>query len=141
MSESDDENDKTPIFLHPTRRSVLLKQGQYLFNDEKFFEAHEAWEELWHIESGRDRLFVQGLIQVAGHLVHVQKKNWSGARSLATAAREKLRTPASHRLYRELDLIPIIAALEYNLGLLAQQDSGLNSTPQPEAFLFPKLFN
>lgn len=131
--------EKTPILLHPQKRMELLRAGQDLFNDEKFFEAHEAWEDLWNLESGRDKTFVQGLIQVAAHFVHLRKGNWSGCRSVAELAREKLRVPASHRLYRELDIMPLTAALDYNLGLLALwQQNG--PPPVPDAFLIPKLF-
>lgn len=134
-----DESDKTPILLHPARRTALLQKGQDLFNDEMFFEAHEAWEELWHVENGRDRIFVQGLIQVAAHFVHVKKGNWSGASSVAALAEEKLRTPPANRLYREIDILPLTNALSYNLGLLQRMRQD-GPPPPPDAFLFPKLF-
>ena len=134
-----DENEKTPILLHPTRRIGLLRQGLELFNDAKYFEAHEAWEELWHVEQGRDRTFVQGLIQVAGHFVHINKGNWSGALSLAEAALGKFNLPASHRLYRELDINPLLAALEYNIAAINQRSLD-GPPPAPDTFLMPKLF-
>ena len=134
-----DDSDRTPILLNPAKRIELLTRGQNLFNEEKFFEAHEAWEELWHVEQGRDRTFVQGLIQVAGHLVHIQKSNWSGAASLAQSAFQKFHLPPSHRLYRELDLAPLLAALDFNVELLNKMLSKSSTTP-PESFLFPKLF-
>lgn len=135
-----DENDKTPILLHPNKRVQLLERGCGLFNDEHFFEAHEAWEELWHLENGRDRVFVQGLIQVAAHFVHVRKGNWSGARSVAELAREKLGTSPAHRLYRELDIAPLFSSIDYNLGLLAKW-KGHGPPPLPDAFLVPKLYS
>lgn len=133
------ETDKTPILLHPARRIALLRQGQDFFNDEKFFEAHEAWEELWHVEQGRDRTFVQGLIQVAGHFVHIKKGNWSGALSLADSALTKFNLPPAHRLYREIDLAPLIAALEYNLARINTRPLD-GPPPPPESFMTPKLF-
>jgi predicted metal-dependent hydrolase len=42
-----------------------LERGRALFNARLFWEAHEAWEEVWMTEEGDARLFVQGLIQVA----------------------------------------------------------------------------
>lgn len=133
------ESEKTPILLHPARRIELLARGQTLFNDEEFFEAHEVWEELWHVEQGRDRAFVQALIQVAAHLVHLRKGNWSGASSVGKLARDKFVVPAAHRLYRELDVTPLAAAVEYNMGLLARM-SHIGPPPPPDAFLIPKLF-
>lgn len=111
---------------------ALLARGQSLFNDEKFFEAHEAWEELWHFEQGRDRLFVQGLIQVAGHMVHIQNGRWSGAKSLGILAKEKFALPPSQKSYTDLDISPLLAAVDYNLGLIGQSE-------QPSSFMTPKL--
>ena len=42
-----------------------LERGRALFNARLFWEAHEAWEEAWMEEEGDERLFLQGLIQVA----------------------------------------------------------------------------
>jgi len=141
MIDFEKDSDKTPILLHPAKRIELLNRGQELFNDEKFFEAHEAWEELWHCEQGRDRIFVQALIQIAGHFVHIQKMNWSGAQGLAFAAKEKFRMAMSptQRLYRELDLAAVFSALEYNISLL-RKITPTEPAPVPEQFLVPKIF-
>lgn len=40
------------------------------WNEERFYEAHEDWEELWHGAEGDHRLWLQGLIQYAAALVH-----------------------------------------------------------------------
>jgi predicted metal-dependent hydrolase len=42
-----------------------LQEGAARYARGEFFEAHEAWEELWLTLDGQPRLFVQGLIQVA----------------------------------------------------------------------------
>ena len=130
------DSDKTPILLHPARRAELLKRGQELFNDGAFFEAHEAWEELWLVEQGRDKTFVQGLILIAAHFVHLKKGNWSGATKVALNAYEKLRFPPAHRQYRELDIVPLTSALDYNLSLTEKS----TPPPSPDAFIYPKLF-
>ena len=139
-SSASNEN-KTPILLHPRKRAELLEKGMALFNNELFFEAHEEWERLWLLEQGRDRLFIQGLIQVAGHLVHVQKGQWSGAMGLLKLAREKLLAPigVSNPHYKALDIEPLLAALDYNEELLLKVNP---TTPPPVAgaFLVPKLF-
>jgi len=44
---------------------VALRRGAALFDQERFWDAHEAWEEAWLEEDGEVRLFLQGLIQVA----------------------------------------------------------------------------
>ena len=52
------------------------------FNRCDFFEAHEAWEDLWQEYSGPARTFYQGLIQVAVCLHHFGNGNVRGARKL-----------------------------------------------------------
>ena len=42
-----------------------LDEGIALFNAGKFWEAHEAWEQIWRRHDEPWRFFVQGLIQVA----------------------------------------------------------------------------
>lgn len=42
-----------------------LHRGAALFDQGRFWDAHEAWEEAWLREDGEVRLFLQGLIQVA----------------------------------------------------------------------------
>ena len=44
----------------------LVSEGARLFDDGRFFEAHEAWEARWldETDDGR-RLLLQGLIQIA----------------------------------------------------------------------------
>ena len=57
--------------------------GIEFFNQCDFFEAHEAWEELWTEYQGPSREFYQGLIQVAVCLHHFGNENIRGARKLA----------------------------------------------------------
>jgi predicted metal-dependent hydrolase len=51
--------------LTDPRTAAALRRGAALFDDGRFWEAHEAWEEAWLEEDGDVRLFLQGLIQVA----------------------------------------------------------------------------
>ncbi|MDP7205222.1 MAG: DUF309 domain-containing protein [Pirellulaceae bacterium] len=57
-------------------------EGIQHFNVCDFFEAHEAWEELWVEIEGPTRKFYQGLIQVAVCLHHFGNGNIRGARKL-----------------------------------------------------------
>ncbi|HEX3871836.1 MAG TPA: DUF309 domain-containing protein [Pirellulales bacterium] len=70
MSTSDDHH---PLYL----------KGIELFNQCEFFEAHEAWEELWADNFGPSRKFLQGLIQAAVALHHFGNGNLRGARKVA----------------------------------------------------------
>ena len=55
-----------------------FEKGIALFNAEKFWEAHEAWEEIWmrHPEDGR--FFIQGLIQLAAGYHQLRRKIYRG---------------------------------------------------------------
>jgi predicted metal-dependent hydrolase len=56
----------------------LLQLGADRFNAKQFFEAHEAWEEVW-LDAARElRAFYQGLIQVAAAYVHLQRNEYPG---------------------------------------------------------------
>jgi predicted metal-dependent hydrolase len=68
----------------------FYEHGIDLFNQGRFFECHEAWEEIWKRSDGEVKLFYQGLIQAAVAILHAQRGNLAGARSLYEKAREKL---------------------------------------------------
>jgi len=70
----------------------LLQEGIDLFNQERFWEAHEALEEIWHPAKGVDRDLIQGLILTAAALVHYQKNEKSVCVSILGRAKEKLGT-------------------------------------------------
>ena len=68
----------------------FYEQGIDLFNEGRFFECHEAWEEVWKRSDGEVRLYYQGLIQAAVAILHAQRGNLEGARSLYQKASTKL---------------------------------------------------
>ena len=62
---------------------TLLEAGVTLFDEAKFWHAHEAWEDLWNdlkrrAASEEEILLVQGLIQTAALLLHHQRRNAGG---------------------------------------------------------------
>lgn len=65
-------------------------RGVVLFNAGAFYDAHEDWEALWHEAEGAERLWLQGLIQVAAAFVHWSRGfHASGFSRLLVQAREK----------------------------------------------------
>lgn len=61
-------------------------QGARLFDSGAFFEAHEAWEEQWRVETDETaRRFLQGLIQIAAafHKLLVAGSDDAASRLLA----------------------------------------------------------
>jgi uncharacterized protein len=67
-----------------------FEEGIELFNQGRFFDCHESWEEVWKQAHGAEKLFYQGLIQAAVAILHAQRGNRDGARSLYAKARAKL---------------------------------------------------
>lgn len=57
-------------------------EGLDLFNNAEWFDAHEAWEDAWHLASGDQKRFLQGLIQCAVTLEHVRRGNPRGVRAV-----------------------------------------------------------
>ena len=54
-----------------------------LFNQQKFFEAHEVLEHIWLADKqGPNGAFYKGLIQLAGAFVHLQKNRPQPAAAL-----------------------------------------------------------
>jgi uncharacterized protein len=66
--------------------------GIELYNAGKFYEAHEVWEEIWRKVEGEERLFYQGLIQVAAALIHHNRGNLRGVQIVLPKALAKLET-------------------------------------------------
>ncbi|MGE0190650.1 MAG: DUF309 domain-containing protein [Planctomycetota bacterium] len=66
-------------------------RGVVLFNAGAFYDAHEDWEDLWHEAEGAERLWLQGLIQIAAAFVHWSRGfHASGFARLLEQAREKV---------------------------------------------------
>jgi hypothetical protein len=61
----------------------LFDQGRSLFNEGKYWHAHESWEDLWNMLKKREAtqqeiLLIQGLIQTAALLFHYERGNLIG---------------------------------------------------------------
>ena len=67
-----------------------FQEGIDLFNAGQFFECHEAWEYVWNRSEGDEKLAIQGLIQAAVAILHLERGNHQGAESLYAKARAKL---------------------------------------------------
>ncbi len=80
------------------REEHLFAHGVALFNSRHFFEAHEAWEEIWLHTEPPEKTFLQGLIQVTAAFHHHMKANPRGLKSLLHAGLTKLDGfPPNHR--------------------------------------------
>lgn len=54
-------------------------EGMILFNEGKFFEAHEELETAWREETGAIRDLYRGILQVAVTYLHITRGNYEGA--------------------------------------------------------------
>lgn len=58
----------------------MFMEGITLFNERKFWAAHESWEKIWHGRPEESRVFFQGIIQAAaGFHLAVERPRWKGA--------------------------------------------------------------
>lgn len=62
--------------------ATLFHEGIDLFNRGEWFEAHESWEEIWHMAQGDKKRFYQGLIQYTVTIEHIRRGNPRGVRSV-----------------------------------------------------------
>jgi uncharacterized protein len=75
--------------MDPALERKLYYDGIQLFNEHEFFDAHEAWEDAWHMAYGVKHDFYQGLIQCAVALEHYRRSNPRGVVSLYKSYRPK----------------------------------------------------
>jgi len=99
------------------------------FNEERFFEAHEVWEELWHEYREMDRTFIQGLIHLAAGYYHNQCANEKGTVSQLNKGMEKL-----NEYFPEHLGVPIEALLKRTEEIARAATGGIEATIQ-----FPKI--
>jgi predicted metal-dependent hydrolase len=76
--------------MESDRRVSAFYEGIALFNQGRFFECHETWEIAWKDGEGSERILLQGLIQAAVALLHVERGNLRGARLVYAKARARL---------------------------------------------------
>jgi len=72
-----------------TLKDQLFQEGLRQYKAMDYFEAHEAWEDLWSDYYNEDRKFIQGLIQLAVSFVHIGNSNINGAKSLLNKCESK----------------------------------------------------
>ena len=78
------------IIEEEMEKDQLVKDGISYFNNERFWECHEALEGAWKQSNGEEKELIQGLILVAAALVHYQKAEDDICLSVLGRALEKL---------------------------------------------------
>ena len=96
-------------------KEEALTEGTQLFNEERFWECHEALEQAWHVSKGVERDAIQSIILTAAAFVHYQKGEDEICLSILRRARAKL---GSIREYTRIDLV----ALRKNIDGILDSD-------------------
>jgi predicted metal-dependent hydrolase len=107
-----------------------LEAGRAAFNQGAFFEAHERWEDLWRELDGAPRVAVQGLIQLAAGLHHLQQGRPRPAARLLGKGLEKL-SRGHPPLFGDLQVTALAGEIE---RLLAELEASGGATLNPERF-------
>ena len=81
---------KLDVVGPPMEKAEAIRMGLELFNEERYWESHEALEYAWRESSGEEKEFLQGLILVAAALVHWQKNEKEVTLSVMRRALDKL---------------------------------------------------
>jgi hypothetical protein len=71
-------------------KDKAIKRAMQLFNDEKYWEAHEALESVWKNASGIEKDILNGIILIAAAFVHDEKNEPDVCLSILQRARKKL---------------------------------------------------
>ena len=90
LSSIGQNGDSRLIIEEEMEKSQLVKDGISYFNNERFWECHEALEGAWKQSQGEEKELIQGLILVAAALVHYQKAEDDICLSVLGRALEKL---------------------------------------------------
>ena len=120
--ETASARDRRPSALEPLppeEAERVFRRGVALFNQARYWHAHEEWERLWRSSDDTNRDFYQGLIQVAAGLLHLQRRNARGARNKLGEGLAKLRR--YHHTHRGIVVDELIGRAE---RILDQLDDG-----------------
>ena len=104
-----------------------------LFNNREWYEAHDAFEEIWNSVDGDERQVIQGILQVSVSQFHLSKGNLNGATILLGEGLGRIKTRTKVNLGIDLELF--CQCLEELLRKL-QYDEILMDTDKP----FLKLY-
>jgi hypothetical protein len=106
--------------MTPELERKLYLEGIQLFNAHEYFDAHEAWEDVWHMAYGLKHDFYQGLIQCAVALEHYRRSNPRGVVSLYKSYRLKFDNVPP--VFMGLDVTAFLSAMRKALRPLVEAD-------------------
>ena len=99
-----------------------------LFNNHDWYEAHDAFEEIWNTVDGDERQVIQGILQVSVSQFHLSKGNLNGATILLGEGLGRIKTRTKTNL--GIDLESFCKCLEDLLRKL-QTEKALSENDKP----------
>ena len=93
-----------------------------LFNNKKWYEAHDAFEDIWNTLDGDERQIIQGILQVSVSQFHLSKGNLNGATILLGEGLGRIKNRTNINLGIDLEsfckcLQELLKKLQYNEDL------------------------
>ena len=92
-----------------------------LFNKHEWYEAHDAFEEIWNSVDGDERQVIQGILQVSVSQFHLSKGNLNGATILLGEGLGRIKTRTQINL--GIDLESFCLCLEELLNKLHYKET------------------
>ena len=117
MNEENKKNFKDSLFI-----------ALNLFNNHEWYEAHDAFEEIWNSVDGDKRQVIQGILQVSVSQFHLSKGNLNGATILLGEGLGRIKSRTKINL--GIDLDSFCLCLEDLLRKL-QHKENLNDNDKP----------
>ena len=99
-----------------------------LFNNQKWYEAHDAFEDIWNTLDGDERQIIQGILQVSVSQFHLSKGNLNGATILLGEGLGRIKNRTN--IYLGIDLEAFCKCLEELLRKLQYKEE-LNENDKP----------
>ena len=99
-----------------------------LFNNQKWYEAHDAFEEIWNNLDGDERQIIQGILQVSVSQFHLSQGNLNGATILLGEGFGRIKNRTNINL--GIDLEVFCKCLE-NLLRKLQYNEKINENDKP----------
>ncbi len=97
LSPIGDVHDIRHVFEEEIGKEQGIRDGIFYFNNERFWESHEAFEGVWKKCFGREKELVQGIILIAVAFAHAQKDEPDIGIGMLGRALEKLgRSPSTY---------------------------------------------
>ncbi len=90
------------VFEEEIDKEQGVKDGIFYFNNERFWECHEAFEGVWKQCFGREKEIINGIILFAVAFAHAQENDLSIGIGMLRRVLEKLGTSPS--MYHSIDV-------------------------------------